>query len=88
MWISVIHLPCESWRSVLPKARLSTIDPGMTQRAGAVLDAELYNRLVDYASKMDVDMAWLIRHALRDFVQRHEAQLEKNPTQLALNLTL
>jgi hypothetical protein len=59
-----------------------------TKRAGALLDADRYNQLIDFAAKMEVDVAWVIRQALDEFFRHHSAELENNPKQLALDLKI
>ena len=62
------------------------IDDGQNKHAGAVLGAPLYNRVVEYAQLMEVDLSWVIRIALEEFVHRHDLDLRENPKQLTLNL--
>lgn len=68
------------------KRELAKAPLGTERRAGALLDAELYNMLVEFALRMDVDLSWVVRHAFREFAQRHSAQLEADPQQLAFDL--
>lgn len=59
-----------------------------TKRAGALLDAERYNKLIDFAAQMEVDVAWVIRQALDEFFRQHSVELASNPKQLALDLKM
>jgi hypothetical protein len=67
---------------------LAPIAAGTEKRAGALLDADLYNGIVEYAAKMEVDLAWIVREAFREFIIRHKSALKANPKQLALDLKL
>jgi len=75
-------------RTPLKRNRLERLAPGAHKRAGADLEAMLYNELIEYAEKMDVDLTWIIRRALSHFVEENREKLRNNPTQLALDLGL
>lgn len=64
------------------------IREGATKRAGALLDSRRYNSLIDFASRMEVDVSWVIRQALDEFFRQHEQELLKDPLQLVFDLKL
>lgn len=72
-------------QSLVRKARLKE---GQRKRVGADVEAHLYNELLDYSEKMDVDLTWIVRRALDQFTSEYREKLKNNPTQLALDLGL
>lgn len=70
------------------KEKLSKIATDEERKVGAVVNAALYNDLVDFHLAMEQPMSWLVRVALKKFVAEHRDALTQNPLQLSLDLAL
>jgi predicted transcriptional regulator len=47
------------------------VDKDKTVRTSVIVPADIYQRVQDLAAKNDVSAAWIVRHALMEFLSAH-----------------
>lgn len=70
------------------KEKLSKIASNEERKVGAVVNASIYNDLVDFHVVMEQPMSSLVRIALKKFVAEYRDALKLDPVQLSLDLSL
>lgn len=63
------------------------VDKQKTVRTSVIVPAELYRRVQQLAASNDVSAAWVVRHALTEFLAGHERQ-EAMPLRLRRDANL